>query len=211
MSSEGNVRFKPKPSIIWVKGMKLGRGAGIEPLYVSRIKKATRVHGAGTIEDPKLTWLSPGPSPKELGDAPAIDAIVRQQARECTLSYAWIASSAHGTSTTGWKHSDRIASIDDLHITVRFGSSEDTCNLHGHIYLVYEDNDPAKGVVRMMKEEERGIKGGRSPQLWVWGNYPPESPAWPRARVGIPKLPHEIIQGSILDIQERKREISSRF
>ena len=47
----------------------------------------------------------------------------------------------------------------------------------------------------MMTDEERGVKGGKNPQLWVWGPYPD---GYKRSTIKYPKSPFEVKPGSIL-------------
>jgi hypothetical protein len=89
-------------------------------------------------------------------------------------------------------------SYDDWHITLRLGTAHNWCNLHGHFYIVFEDNKDAQAskAVRMLKEEERGIVGGKNPQLFTWGPLPRGYVTYP---VKHPTTPFEIVPGSILD------------
>lgn len=99
-------------------------------------------------------------------------------------------------------------SDDDHHFTVRMGSSEDICNIQGHIYVVCKDNDIDSIPLRTMSESERSIKGGKSPHYWVWGNYPPESRDWPRAGIKYPNAPFEILANSILQYQIEQQRLA---
>lgn len=91
MSSRKFVRSTIKPAVFWAEGMKLGPGAKLEPYFWERIESSRRTTGDGTVHDPKVIWLFPGPSRNELKNAPAIEAIIKQLAREYGLSYAWLA------------------------------------------------------------------------------------------------------------------------
>ncbi|KAI1764645.1 hypothetical protein GGR53DRAFT_530305 [Hypoxylon sp. FL1150] len=196
---------KPEDSIIWVKGMALGRGARHSPDFQKRINKSKRQSGSGTIRDPMVIWCIPAfsyerrLSAKEEERYRALETIIKQETRECGLSFAWVSAEDHPYSTTSRNTNiGRTMSMDDFHVTVRMGSSTNICNLHGHIYIVYEDNDPNKKPLRAMLERERGVRHGKSPQLWVWGKYPQE---WPSAGARFPKSPYETLPGSILDYQ----------
>ncbi|KAG4216638.1 hypothetical protein PC116_g34881 [Phytophthora cactorum] len=79
------------------------------------------------------------------------------------------------------------------------GTSEDVCNLHGHIYFICENNDMEKKAIRVMKESERSIVHGKSPQLWVWGAYP----QYLRRDITYPEQPLEVKPNSILEGQLR--------
>ncbi|KAI1136860.1 hypothetical protein F5Y05DRAFT_414582 [Hypoxylon sp. FL0543] len=123
------------------------------------------------------------------------------------MSYVWIMMMSHGVSTVGKTAAGRTLSYDDHHITVRMGVAPDRCNLHGHLYVTYEDLTPdiiderykVLLPIRMMTKEERSIVGGKNPQLWVWGSYPPASYEYPRAHFDYPKTPFEVKPDSILD------------
>ncbi|KAI1458957.1 hypothetical protein F4805DRAFT_473916 [Annulohypoxylon moriforme] len=192
---------KSRESIAWTKGMELGPGAPHDEPFMKRIRASKRSRGAGTIEDPKVVWLKPGSEETKEEKLRAIENVVRNETRGCGLSNAWIASDAHGFSTTAWKNGQRIMDHDDNHVTLRMGKSADICNLHGHLYLTSEDNDLYKKVTGSMADDERGVRGGKNPQLWVWGRYPPQSQRWPRSQVEYPQAPFDVIPGSILEEQ----------
>ncbi|KAI5865310.1 hypothetical protein GGS23DRAFT_594850 [Durotheca rogersii] len=184
--------------VIWVRGMRLGGGGRHDPEVQGRIKRSKRTRGSGTVKDPKVIWLYFN---RERSEAyfRAVEALVKKLTTECGLSHAWIMSRVHSFSTIGRTNDARIMCHDDFHITIRMGSSQDICNLQGHLYLICEDNDVDGKPVRLMNDDERGIIGGKNPHLWIWGQYPAESRDWPRAGVRYPKAPYEIIGGSILD------------
>ncbi|KAI1445118.1 hypothetical protein F5Y02DRAFT_418420 [Annulohypoxylon stygium] len=191
-------------NIPWVKGMKLGPGAPHGANFQRRIDESNQYSGAGTVNDPMVTWVVPQVDKKsdaEKAKLPAQTKVISDLTKDYGLSHAWIASEPHNTSTTKWVDGDRYIEDDDYHVTLRLGKSKDVCNLHGHAYLLFEDNDPAKQVKRTMLNKERSIKGGSNPQLWVWGNYPPESKDWPRTQVQYPSSPFEVMQNSILSKQ----------
>ncbi|KAI1215194.1 uncharacterized protein F4807DRAFT_455644 [Annulohypoxylon truncatum] len=187
---------KPKEGIIWTKGMRLGPGAPHDPVFMRRILDSDRKEGAGTIEDPKVIWLVPVSHTKNVRMLQEVEAVIRNQTKEFGLSYAWIASTVHDTSTIRWTGDKRVVGPDDSHVTLRIGSSANTCNLHGHIYLISRDNGLEIG---MMPEGERGVEGGKNPQLWIWGPYPR---GWPRAKIQYPEWPWVIKPGSILYLRE---------
>lgn len=102
---------------------------------------------------------------------------------------------------------ERKQTDDDDHITVRFGKTLDKYNLHGHLYVICEDlatpEELAKGgrvllPLRMMTEEERGLVGGKNPELWVGGPYPAR---WPRVNYRYPDRTKacQTKPGSLLD------------
>ncbi|KAI1390624.1 uncharacterized protein F4822DRAFT_426472 [Hypoxylon trugodes] len=154
-----NWKNKPPPAIIWVKGMKLGPGAPHSPDFQSRIDQSERSTGEGTIENPMVVWPYPArPEDKPIEQILAMEAVIRQETKECGLSHVWIAADGHPYSTTATRGGIRVASLDDYHVTIRMGSSSTICNLHGHLYLVCEDDDIRKKVTRVMTEKERGIK-----------------------------------------------------
>ena len=125
------------------------------------------------------------------------------------LSY-YDSKEGHGLSTLRkTRTGDRISSDDDWHITLRMGTAADWCNLHGHFYLVYEDNNKPKESIalRMMEDEERGLVGGKNPQLWTYGKLPR---GYVATNVKYPKAPYEIVPGSILDRREIQPHIQLR-
>ncbi|KAI4864014.1 hypothetical protein F4820DRAFT_449444 [Hypoxylon rubiginosum] len=193
-------RRKKPEDVIWVQGMKLGRGAPHEFRFQGRIFRGKRHIGTGTMDDPKVTWVDPGPQQKK-DVVESMETLVHSEAKKYGLSYAWIASEGHPYSTTAFVKNTRIMSLDDFHLTLRLGISEDVCNLHGHIYMICEDNNIENKVVRAMTHDERGVIGGKNPQLWIWGSYPSESRDWPRSGIKYPKSPYEIKPGSILEYQ----------
>jgi hypothetical protein len=108
-----------------------------------------------------------------------------------------LSKEGHGNSTVRTtKNGARVISDDDYHIPLRMGTGENWCNLHGHFYLVYEDDDPSKKAIRMMEERERGIRGGKNPHLWTWGGLPP---GYASPNIKYPETPYEIVPNSILD------------
>lgn len=85
---------------------------------------------------------------------------------------------------------------DDYHVTVRMGVDEDTCNLHGHLYLnrkIQMVRDKMTGDMvgreystRLATDDERTYVGGRPRHLWIWGYYNPD---WPREGPRLPDPP----------------------
>ncbi|KAI4864583.1 hypothetical protein F4820DRAFT_448892 [Hypoxylon rubiginosum] len=56
----GGSRYrKDDESIIWVKGMALGRGAKHDVSFGDRILRSTRGNGSATVEDPMVIWCTP--------------------------------------------------------------------------------------------------------------------------------------------------------
>ncbi|OTA55684.1 hypothetical protein K449DRAFT_438613 [Hypoxylon sp. EC38] len=198
-------KHKIKP-IVWVEGMKTPEG-GDHPDGFAELVVASKRPGPshGTVRNPSVTWIYKVPKSREV--LTATERIVKEQASRFGMSYAWIMKMGHDFSTVGMSAEGRKLSDDDHHITVRMGVARDTCNLHGHLYVIYEDITPHimdpkyKDLVpiRMMTERERSVVGGKNPQLWVWGWYPPPSSKYPPAPYGYPKTPFEIKPGSILD------------
>ncbi|KAJ8132666.1 hypothetical protein O1611_g958 [Lasiodiplodia mahajangana] len=188
-------RFRKTPG--WVEGMQLPRGKPHDDVFNTRIRDRTwREVGEGTQENPTICWLSEYYRPESVSHCEAIEAIIRQQLIRYKLRFAWIVADGHAMSTVGRTKAGRIMSDDDNHITLRMGLTEDICNLHGHFYLIYEDNDPQKKAIRMMREDERSIVGGKNPQLWVMGAYPKQ---FQKAEIKYPTTPFEIVPGSIFD------------
>ncbi|KAI1328008.1 hypothetical protein F5Y16DRAFT_398881 [Xylariaceae sp. FL0255] len=169
MSAPRNLR----ESVVWVPGMKLGPGKPHDARFEDRILNARRVVGNGTVDDPMIFWVRSTKYPDSESKFKATEAIVRKQLQRIKLPFAWIVAEGHGTSTVGWSEDGyNTRADDDNHITLRMGIDEDTCNLSGHLYIIYEENNPKKRAIRMMEERERTIIGGRNPQFYVWGFYP---------------------------------------
>ncbi|KAI1089461.1 hypothetical protein F5B19DRAFT_504749 [Rostrohypoxylon terebratum] len=193
-----------RESVPWVKGMKLGPGAPHGFNFQKRINESDFYSGAGTVADPKVMWVIPCVNKKTDEEKEKLTAqgiVIRDLAKDYGLSHAWISSEPHNYSTTMWVNGERHIEFDDYHVTLRLGKSDKVCNLHGHAYFLYEDNDPGREVMRAMLDDERSIKGGENPQLWIWGKYPPESKDWPRTKVEYPSSPLEVIKDSILSKQ----------
>ncbi|KAI1115649.1 hypothetical protein F5Y14DRAFT_449757 [Nemania sp. NC0429] len=190
------------PSTVWSFGMPLGPGGGHDRRINDGREPLRDTAGNGTIiwkAYPKF-----GGRDTSQANLEAVEKILQEQAQKFGVSHVWITAGAHQTSKVGRPvNGKRPTSYDDLHVTVRMGTAEDVCNLHGHIYIKFQDNDPAKKAIRMMEEKERSIEDGKSPQLWVWGSYPAH---YPRSNVTYPKIPWEIKEGSILDKQIEKTE-----
>ncbi|KAI1463357.1 uncharacterized protein F4812DRAFT_468688 [Daldinia caldariorum] len=189
-------------AIPWEKGMRLGPGRRFPDTFLDRLGEIKVKTGSGTVEDPLVLWPLPGPWTSRGHRQSVIMDIVKQTTSDCGLSHAWIASDIHPTCTTGWKDGKRQIDKDDYHVTVRMGSNSRTCNIHGHIYLICEGNDMRRNIVRAMKTSERGIVGGTSPQLLVWGPY---DPSWPRAKTPLPEPPYKVKKDSILEFQNKAR------
>ncbi|KAI1125302.1 hypothetical protein F5Y10DRAFT_268235 [Nemania abortiva] len=188
-------RYKKTPK--WVEGMQLPEGKRHDDAFRNRINNhAGRVVGKGSSDDPRIYWLTSELEPEDTSAYEATEAIVRQQLKNYGLRYAWIVANGHGQSTVGRTRAGRVMSDDDNHITLRMGLTRDTCNIHGHFYLIYEGNDPTKRAIRMMSDSERSIVGGKNPQLWVMGSYPKHLQ---RTDIKFPETPFEIIPGSIFD------------
>ncbi|KAI1647317.1 uncharacterized protein F4817DRAFT_365285 [Daldinia loculata] len=194
-------RPKAKEGIIWVPGMPLGPGAPHNVEFKRRLESSERFTGSGTVFDPMVIWLVETAEQDE-EKLLAIERVVRQETARFGLSYAWLQSDAHSTSTIAVTAGRRVMNPDDFHVTLRMGDREDNCKVHGHIYLICEDNDLHNVVTRPMEHSERGVVGGRSPQLWVWGRYPSQ---YPRSNLPPVVTPHKIIPGSILAEQQRKK------
>lgn len=86
------------------------------------------------------------------------------------------------TSTTGLG-----PTLDDFHVTVRMGSTEDVCNLHGHLYI--HRGGRTKMPIEMMLDHERMVVLGRGRELRIWGLYPEQSEEWPRLGGELPTYP----------------------
>ncbi|KAI1264994.1 hypothetical protein F5Y18DRAFT_427638 [Xylariaceae sp. FL1019] len=186
---------------VWIPGMKLGPGAEHDEYFAERIKDEHRTVGAGTWRDPQIIWVQSARYPSD-ERAKAIETIVRDRLLEYRLTYAWIASDAHATSTIRNLTDNTTKKMDDdNHITLRMGKSENVCNVHGHFYLIHERNDPALKAVRWMRDDERSIVGGKNPQLYFWG--PPQPPL---STITFPKDDWIIKPGSILDVKLKRKE-----
>ncbi|KAI6081469.1 hypothetical protein F4821DRAFT_264898 [Hypoxylon rubiginosum] len=195
-----------REDITWAKGMPLGNGGQHDDNFADRIHRSKRRKGAGTIQNPRVYWCTPlftarrapNLTPQQETKYQALERVIQDETRACGLSHAFVAGEDHEYSTVNMTNvGGRIMSIDDFHVTVRMGTQEDICNLHGHIYVVYRDNDYLNPAVRAMREDERSIKGGKSPQLWVWGRYDQRY----RGMVKFPRPPYETLPNSILEYQ----------
>lgn len=94
----------------------------------------------------------------------------------------------HDDSTVSYTTKGRPITVkDDYHVTVRMGTSEDICNLHGHLYI--HRDEETKMPIRMMKDDERTVVLGKARELRVWGWYPPESKHHPRLGGELPVWP----------------------
>lgn len=99
----------------------------------------------------------------------------------------------HDDSTVSYTPQGKlITEKDDYHVTVRMGTSEDICNLHGHIYMCR--NEQTKMPTRMMKDKERMLVLGKARELRVWGWYPPESKDYPRLGGELPSWPDKWVR-----------------
>ncbi|KAI1863717.1 uncharacterized protein JN550_009417 [Neoarthrinium moseri] len=160
-----------------------------------RFKNVAYIH-PGSDGVPEVQWLCRPPAHK-LQRAAAVE-LVRKVAKRCRCNIIWIMGGLHSQATTGWVKTAtghvREMADDDCHITVRMGTAENICKLHGHIYIHKEKEwimtsggerklDIAR---RLMTESERTYVGGLPYHLWIWGPYAPVSATWPR--IG-PKLP----------------------
>ncbi|KAI0095864.1 hypothetical protein F4814DRAFT_174489 [Daldinia grandis] len=193
-------RSKAMEGVIWTPGMPLGPGAPHNAPFKDRLEVSGRSTGSGTSSDPMVIWLIETRDQDE-EKLLAIERVVKQETKRFGLKYAWLQSNTHSTSTIAITAGQRIVDSDDFHVTVRMGNTEDNCNVHGHIYLIYEGNDLNNVAVRAVDQSERGVAGGRSPQLWIWGRYPSY---YPRSNLPPVTTPHKIIPGSILAEQQRR-------
>ena len=83
--------------------------------------------------------------------------------------------------TTTFKGEIELPSEYDMRISVRLGRAADTCNIHGHIYVVRTTTMGRKkngeeytkdSYCPMIPSQRRHPPGGRCPAYWVWGYYP---------------------------------------
>ncbi|KAI1411807.1 hypothetical protein F5Y13DRAFT_190809 [Hypoxylon sp. FL1857] len=126
MPNRHSTRKNDKDDVIWVEGMKLGPGASHDERFWQRIDRARRWFGAGTMDDPSISWVAPGPAAERTEQQiRAIEYLIWEQARRYGLSHVWIASDGHACSTTAWSEGNRVTSPDDYHVTLRMGVSED--------------------------------------------------------------------------------------
>ncbi|OTA87748.1 hypothetical protein M434DRAFT_35186 [Hypoxylon sp. CO27-5] len=190
-------------SIVWVEGMQTPQGAG-HPRGFNRLVNDSKRPGPsyGTVRNPSVTWIYKVPESMEV--VIATERIAKEQASRFGMSYVWVMMMGHSVSTVRKTTKGRKLSDDDHHITVRMGVAPQICNLHGHLYVTYEDLTPhitdedykTLLPIRMMTEQERGVIGGKNPQLYVWGPY---SRSYGRAPFDYPRTPFEIKRGSFLD------------
>ncbi|KAI0973690.1 hypothetical protein F4678DRAFT_407714, partial [Xylaria arbuscula] len=165
--------------------MLLGSGGPHNPVTLARIKRGAYrdVAGEGTIEEPKVLWLS-----EPLTDASLLplEHIIMQETSRCGQSFAFVMMGVHAKSTVSKTATTREMADDDPHVTIRMGPDLDTCKLHGHLYIHMDG--PA---TRLMTEDERNFFGGQPRHLWIWGPYSRECAAWPRSHITLPEAPFE--------------------
>ncbi|KAK6075331.1 hypothetical protein SCUP234_07777 [Seiridium cupressi] len=152
--------------------------------------------------DPEVRWLCKPPHPRQRD---TVADIVREETRNCRLKTAWIMGGLHAEATTRWAITEtgfnREMADDDAHVTVRMCGDDNTCYLHGHLYLYTETEQVAAGwrgemkwvdvAKRLVKEKERTYIGGKPSHIWVWGSYEPESREWPRKGPNLPVPPFD--------------------
>ncbi|KAI1264992.1 kinase-like domain-containing protein [Xylariaceae sp. FL1019] len=183
----------------WIPGMSLGVGGPLDFGFQKRIMKPPRAVGSGTRADPQIIWTDGSILPETEELLESTEEIVRQELKNYGLSYAWIAKEGHGTSTFHQSGNGNVYVADDFHITARMGTAANVCNLHGHLYILYEDDNVKKKAIRMMKEHERSIVGGRNPELRFWG-----PPSYPLRNVQFPQHPLIVKHGSVLDLRRKR-------
>ncbi|KAI0190628.1 hypothetical protein EV127DRAFT_511515 [Xylaria flabelliformis] len=196
-------RFVKPPSagedIVWDKDILLGPGGPHDREMLARLKfKANReVAGKGTVDYPKVIWLSEPPE----YDLEKLEELLMTETRRCGQAFVWVMMGTHNRTTVsitrGTFGKTRKMSDDDDHITVRMGPDKDTCKLHGHLYVVVEEKEiivkgasqTVEEVKRLMTPNERNYVGGQPRHLWIWGPYSRECPSWPRSKTKLPETP----------------------
>ncbi|KAI0390594.1 hypothetical protein F5Y17DRAFT_461608 [Xylariaceae sp. FL0594] len=166
----------------WAERMGLPTGEALDPAIKARARKSIR----------------------KTDQTLALEDVIRREMIRLGVTHAWICADRHGTSSYGYTpEGERKRSDDDWHVTLRLGTRPDWCVLHGHFYIVYDDNDdPAKSTaVRMMLQDERGIVDGKNPQMYTWGPLPA---GYDASEVKFPTPPFKVIPGSILDKRRKK-------
>ncbi|KAK6080598.1 hypothetical protein SCUP234_05144 [Seiridium cupressi] len=175
-------RVTTSKSVVWKSDMKLGSGGPHDSGVQSRISRPAKDPvGEGTVKSPRVIWVrgsiaNKGYTKEQIS---MIEQILMTLAGKWGLSYVWIVKQLHNATTNhhttkAQKDGKRDMVNDDKHVTVRMGTNPDICNVHGHIYLK-EDIDTATkaSFMRLMRDSERKVVGGKGFELWVWGYYPP--------------------------------------
>ncbi|KAI1346495.1 hypothetical protein F5Y01DRAFT_319704 [Xylaria sp. FL0043] len=186
-----------KESVVWAPPMILGLGGPHDDDLLKRVRQPTirQKAGRGTVEQPKVTWLSRPPN----HGLHQLEKIIMEETSRCGQAYAWVMMGVHTQSTVmatrnGFMTARQMAD-DDPHITIRMGPDSNTCQLHGHLYIHMEGPTPADGeddqriATRLMTEDERNYVGGKPRHLWIWGPYGRESMFYPRSGITLPKPP----------------------
>ncbi|KAK9425893.1 hypothetical protein SUNI508_12786 [Seiridium unicorne] len=153
-------RVTTSKSIVWKSDMKLGSGGPHDSGVQSRISRPAKDPvGEGTVKSPRVIWVRGSIANK--GYTKEQISMIEQILM--ILAGKW-----------AQKDGKRDMVNDDKHVTVRMGTNPDICNVHGHIYLK-EDIDTATkaSFMRLMRDSERKVVGGKGFELWVWGYYPP--------------------------------------
>ncbi|KAI0471383.1 hypothetical protein F4859DRAFT_515598 [Xylaria cf. heliscus] len=185
-----------KEDIVWDKDILLGPGGPHDPDMLTRIPYR-EVAGNGTVERPKVIWLSLPPRYK----VEIVEELLMTETSRCGQAFVWVMMGTHSQTTVSMTRDPygkiREMADDDEHLTVRMGPDRNTCKLHGHLYVHTEKRDvmdkgvkrTVKEIKRLMTEAERNYVGGRPRHFWIWGPYSRECPAWPRSQTKLPIPP----------------------
>ncbi|KAI0439800.1 hypothetical protein F4803DRAFT_553671 [Xylaria telfairii] len=187
-----------RENIVWDKDIFLGPGGPHDPDMLARLNEIYReVTGKGTVDSPKVIWLSEPP----LYNLENVEKLLMAETRRCGQAFVWVMMGTHSQTTVsvtrGMFGKARQMADDDDHLTVRMGPDRNTCKLHGHLYVLTKQRQvlvggapkDVKEVQRLMTEDERNYIGGKPRQLWIWGPYSREGPSWPRSKTKLPEPP----------------------
>ncbi|KAI1379631.1 hypothetical protein F4677DRAFT_442606 [Hypoxylon crocopeplum] len=185
----------------WDPGMDVPRG--IEPrirMKAEDLRNCPR-DGEGTLDNPLVIWaahLTPEQrdelSVPEFEHEPdlyrAIDAntdIAKTVAVRSGCTVVWIICPVHDSKYVYDENGDRVPTKwdrhgnpvehlvvkADPHITVRLGTSEDVCVLHGHINVVVDEKGFPTGFMNMFQRRQNGHltnDDDRSLELFEWAD-----------------------------------------
>ncbi|KAI0595122.1 hypothetical protein F4775DRAFT_595611 [Biscogniauxia sp. FL1348] len=168
--------------VVWNPYMPIPEGGPLPFDYSTNTPiKYAKSWGSGTLEDPKVMWISDRVVALAYEDPGLVDRSVRfarAMARLWRFSHIWIRKEEHEQHTcrdpvTGMK--TRELADGQSHMTVYMGLSASRINVHGHLYTTLTTGPgPARDVgLRLLPRERRWRdprtgRPGRNPELWKW-------------------------------------------
>ncbi|KAI1331525.1 hypothetical protein F5Y16DRAFT_395405 [Xylariaceae sp. FL0255] len=172
-----------------------------------RLLDVKREVGRGTVDNPKVGWLS---SPAREANLGGLEALLMQEASRVGQAYIWVMMGTHKQTTVTSSYDPiefkmlRVMADDDRHVTVRMGPDRESCTLHGHLYIQTQEADGSP-TMRLMTEDERSYVGGRPRHLWVWGPYSNECGPWRRSKIVYPSPPFQLKPGRQAPVKGGRR------